>query len=363
MPRAIWSGVLTFGLVTVPVQLFTATSGHTVHFHQLQRGTGDRVRNQRVNERTGEEVPYDDIVKGYDLGGEEFVVVEPGELDEVAPGRSKAIEISGFVDAGELAPVYFDRAYYLSPKGDQYGKVYALLRAALERTGKVGVATFVMRAKEYLVALRAQEEVLVLHTLHWADEVRDPREELPQLPGRADLSDSELRTAEQLVEALGMEWRPEDFHDTYVERVQELVAAKAEGREVTAAQAPPEATEVVDLMDALRRSVDARGTQRGGQRKGARQERASSSKKRGSGSGRSGGTGGRRGASSRAGSSGKGSGSGKGGGRAGGDTGLAKLTKGELYERAAREDMPGRSSMTRQELLDALSGSRPKAAS
>ena len=187
MARAIWTGVLTFGLVTVPVGLFTATEDHTVHFHQLQRGTADRVRNQRINERTGEDVDTKDIVKGYEVEPGEYVVVEPEELDEVAPGRSRTVDITDFVELAEIKPVYFARTYYVAPRGKQYLKVYELLRAALERTGRVGIATFVMRGRQYLTALRATERVLVLQTLHWADEVRDPGEELPELPsGRVE---------------------------------------------------------------------------------------------------------------------------------------------------------------------------------
>lgn len=136
MARAVWSGVLTFGLVSVPVQLFTATESHTIRFNQIQRGTSDRVRNKRVNERTGEEVPADEIVKGFDMG-DEYVVVEPQELDEVVPGRSKALDITGFVDLENVDPIYFDKAYYLAPRGQEYSKVYSLLHQALARSGKV----------------------------------------------------------------------------------------------------------------------------------------------------------------------------------------------------------------------------------
>jgi DNA end-binding protein Ku len=229
MARAIWSGVLTFGLVTVPVQLFTATEDHTVHFHQLQRGTSDRIRYQRVNERTGKEVDYDDIVKGYDLGGGDYVIVEPDELDEIAPGKSQVVEITGFVELEQVEPVYFGKTYYLAPKGEEYTKVYERLHAALAKENKTGIATLVMRGKQYLVALRAQEEVLVLHTLHWADEVRDPHQELPVLPEQSEAKGRELDTARQLIDALSMDWNPEDYHDTYEERVKELVDAKAKG--------------------------------------------------------------------------------------------------------------------------------------
>ncbi|MFD3618962.1 Ku protein [Streptomyces sp. NPDC058676] len=150
MARAIWTGVITFGMVSVPVGLHTATSDHTVHFHQLQRDTADRIRNRRVNERTGKEVAGDDIVKGYEVADGEYVVVEPDELDEIAPGRSRTIDISDFVDLADIEPAYFDRTYYVGPRGKEYTKVYELLRAALAEAGKVGIATFVMRGKQYL---------------------------------------------------------------------------------------------------------------------------------------------------------------------------------------------------------------------
>ncbi|MFV0138117.1 Ku protein [Streptomyces sp. HMX87] len=239
MARAIWSGVLTFGLVTVPVQLFTATEDHTVHFRQLQRGTSDRIRYKRVNEGTGKEVDYDDIVKGYDLGGGDYVIIDPDELDEIAPGKSQVVEITGFVDLEQVEPVYFDRTYYLAPKGEEYTKIYQLLRTALEKENKTGIATFVMRGKQNLVALRAQEVVLVLHTLHWADEVRGPHEELPVLPEQSKATGKELDTARQLIDALSIDWNPEDYHDTYEERVKELVGAKAQGQQIVSQRRGP----------------------------------------------------------------------------------------------------------------------------
>ena len=317
MARPIWSGVVTFGLVTVPVQLFTATDSHTIPFRQLTRGSGDRVRQRRVNERTGKDVDYRDIVKGYDADGE-YVVVEPKELDEIAPRKSKAIEISGFVGVDEVAPVYFDRTYYLAPKGEQYAKVYELLRSALADTSRMGIATFVMRSKEYLVALRPQDDVLVLQTLHWADEVRDPARELPALPKRTADEGKELETAEQLVDALAVPWRPEDYRDTYAERVGELVEAKRKGEEFVVEEKAPQASNVVDLTADLQRSLD--------QAKG----------KDGAESGRSG--------------------RGRRGGRRSRRTDLSGLSKDELYRRATEEDVQGRSKMTREQLVDALGG-------
>ncbi|GAB3673920.1 non-homologous end joining protein Ku [Streptomyces sparsus] len=359
MARAIWTGVLTFGLVTVPVGLYTATEDHTVHFHQLQRDSGDRVRYRRVSERTGEELGSDDIVKGYDLGGGEYVVVEPDELAEIAPGRSRVIELAGFVDLERIEPVYFARTYYVAPQDKEYLKVYELLRAALRQSGKAGVATFTMRNKDHLTALRAQDDVLVLHTMHWADEVRDPRAELDLLPeGRVEVDERELETARQLIEALGIDWEPERFHDTSEERVQALVDANREGQEIVSEEGAPESTNVIDLMDTLRRSVER-----------ARSPEAN----RGSGSARGddgpGGDGRGRAADNgeKAHKGGSRAGRKRGGGADGRRSGtrgrdepeveaLEGLTKGELYERASRAGVAGRSKMNREQLVEALRG-------
>lgn len=321
MARAIWTGVITFGLVSVPVGLFTATEDHTVHFHQLQRGTSDRIRNRRVNQRTGDEVDAADIVKGYEVGDGEYVVVEPGELDEIAPGRSRTLEITDFVDLDRIEPVYFGRTYYVAPRGEEYLKVYELLRTALAETGKAGVATFVMRNRQYLTALRAEDRVLLLQTLHWADEVRDPVEELPELPTGRVGRGKELDMALRLVDALSGPWDPARYHDTYQEKVRELVRAKAEGEEIAVAEEAPRATDVVDLMDVLRGSLEqARGE--GGKRPSASRKKAAAPS---------------RGARPKR-------------------SELRELSKAELYQRATEQDIAGRSRMSRGQLVDALTG-------
>ena len=363
MARPIWSGVITFGLVTVPVQLFTATESHTVHFQQVQRGTSDRVRNRRVNERTGEDVDYGEVVKGYPLGDSEYVIVEPEELDAIAPGKSQVIDVSGFVGLDEVEPVYFARAYYLSPKGEQYTKPYELLRSALAESGRIGVATFVMRTKQYLVALRPQEDVLLLQTLHWADEVRDPRAELPTLPEHTEAGEKELRTAQQLIEAMTVRWNPEDYADTYQAQVRELVEAKRTGEEIVTAPEPPRATNVVDMTDALERSVRQARKGRGGDTADSREEPAAA--------GRSGGQKeSARGKRQRQGAEGKRPepqrakphraapkrGAGKRGAPKRAE--LSELSKDELYQRATDLGVQGRSKMNRDQLIDALTGSR-----
>ncbi|MFB7418253.1 Ku protein [Streptomyces sp. NPDC056210] len=346
MARAVWGGALTFGLVSLPVQLFTATDSHTIHFHQLERGTSDRVRNQRVNERTGKEVPLDAIVKGYDVG-DEYVLVEPGELEDVAPGRSKVLEVVGFVALDDVEPIFFDKTYYLGPKGKDYGKTYALLAKAMERQEKVAIATFVMRNREYLVAVKAEEGMLTLHTLHWADEIRDPDRMIDTLPGPVQVAEREVRVAEQLIDALSMAWKPEEFHDTYQERVAKLVEAKRSGETLGKAEPPAESTNVVDLMDALRASVDRAKDQKshGGSRRTSASGNPPTDIKDAAKQGKS-----------RARGKGKGKGKQKASHTISKATDLDSLTKAELYRRATEADIPGRSSMTRDDLVKALSG-------
>ncbi|MCT4353415.1 Ku protein [Streptomyces sp. Je 1-79] len=311
MARPVWSGSLTFGLVSVPVGLYTATDSHTVHFHQLQRGTSDRVRNRRVNERTGEEVALDDIVKGFDAG-DEYVLVEPEELEDIAPGRSRTLEITGFVDLDEVDPIFFDRTYYLGPRDKEHGKVYRLLEQALSRANRAGIATFVMRQREYLVAVKAENGLLTCHTLHWADEIRDPREQIDTLPGRVRTSDKERRMAEQLIETLAVDWDPEEYRDTFQEKVAALIEAKKAGETVEKAEPPSESTTPVDLLEALRASVE-KG--RGSKATGAAERRKGRSRSP----------------------------------RRARD--LQDLSKSDLYDMAAEAQVRGRSTMTRAELI------------
>lgn len=272
MPRAIWTGAINFGLVTIPVGLFSATEDHTISFHQFQRGTSDRVRYLRVNERTGKEVDYSEIVKGRDVGGGEHVIVEPSELEQIAPGRSRTIDITTFVDLDEIDPVYFRKTYWLAPTQESYHRPYSLLVEALTATNRAGVATFVMRNRQYLTALRADDGVLALDTLHWADEVRDPGQ--LRLPEAGSARGKEVEMARTLIESMSGPWEPEEYRDTYTDRVEQLIADKRAGREVVTEEAPREATEVVDLLEALQRSVDSSRGDRGG--RGGRRSRSKS---------------------------------------------------------------------------------------
>jgi DNA end-binding protein Ku len=268
--RAIWTGSITFGLVSIPVGLFTATDDHTVHFHQFQRGTSDRVRNQRVNERTGDEVDYGDVVKGAEVGDGEYVVVEPEELEQIAPGRSRTLDITDFVDLADIDPVYYQRTYWLAPTGDEYKKPYALLREAMTQGDKAAIGTFVMRGKEYLAAVRADRDVLALHTLHFADEVRDPAE-LENVPTRRTKpGEKELRMATQLIESMSGPWKPDQYRDTYRDRVGKLIEDKKQGREIVTESEPPEPTEMSSLLEALQRSVEEAGGKRSGKSGGSK---------------------------------------------------------------------------------------------
>jgi DNA end-binding protein Ku len=271
MARAIWSGVLTFGLVSVPVELYLATETHGPVFHQFEKGTGDRIRYQRVNERTADEVGYSDVVKGADTGGGRYVMLDQDELDSVAPGRSRSMEIRTFVDLDDIYPIYFNKTYYLGPGGEDTVKVYALLRTAMGDSDKAAIASFVMRGKEYLAAVRADGDLLVLETLFFADEVREPHQQIDNLPGRVKLTRPELRMARQLVESMVGPWEPADYRDTYTDRVNELIEAKKNDEEFQPADEAPPGTNLVDLTEALRASVEAAkktpGNKRGGQGK------------------------------------------------------------------------------------------------
>ena len=202
MARAIWSGVISFGLVSVPVELYSATRAHEPTFHQFQKGTPHRIRYQRVNERTGDVVEYPNVVRGADIGGGNYVTLDREDLDAVAPGRSRSLDIHTFVDLDDIDPIYFNKSYFLGPGEDETKKTYALLRDAMARSGKAAIASLVMRGKEYLAAVRADGDVLILQTLFFGDEIRDPHDEIGNLPGRVELSPQELRMAGQLIDAM-----------------------------------------------------------------------------------------------------------------------------------------------------------------
>ena len=272
MARAIWSGSISFGLVNVPVGLYSATEDKTVHFNQFQEGTDDRVRNKRVNEETGKEVEYSDIVKGYDLGDGRHVIVTQEELAEIEPGKSSSIEITDFVEAAEIDPIHYRKSYYLAPKSDDAARAYGLLRQAMEKAERIGIATFVMRGKQYLAAIRPHDKVLLLETMYFGDEIRSPADELPEIPRKPKFSDRDLKMALDLIDSLTTRWKPENYTDTYRDRVLQLVKAKGKGREVVVDDEAEASGEVVDLMEALRKSVEAAKSRRSAGNKGSAQK-------------------------------------------------------------------------------------------
>jgi DNA end-binding protein Ku len=256
MPRSIWNGALSFGLVNVPVQLYSAIEQKDVAFHEFQAGTGARIKHKRVSEKTGREVDYSDIEKGFETSRGKYVMLTREELESVEPGRSRTIDIEDFVELSEIDPIYFDKPYYVAPqKGAE--KPYALLRTALEDSERVAIARFVMRTKQYLAALRVADDIMLLETLFFADEVRDTKS--LNIPRRSKVPDRELRIAQQLIDSMTVAWRPEKYEDTYRRRVLDLVRRKGRGQEIEIEAREPEGAPVVDLVEALQRSLESRG--------------------------------------------------------------------------------------------------------
>jgi len=257
MPRAIWTGAISFGLVSVPVKLYSAVSRKAVRFHQLHAADGVRIQQKRVCPADGEEVPYEEIVKGYEIAPDRYVVIEPEELEALDPKRTRTIEIEDFVDLTEIDPIFYDHPYYLVP-GAGGAKPYRLLLDAMRETGKVGIARVVLRTKEQLVALRPMGDVLGMATMIFADEVVPP-ERLDELDVEEDVktNERELTIARQLVDSLAGTFEPGKYHDSYREEVLELIERKAQGEEIAVQPVAEEpAGEVPDLMSALKASLN-----------------------------------------------------------------------------------------------------------
>ncbi len=254
-PRSLWSGAISFGLVNVPVKMMTAVSQKDVRFNQLHAKDHSRIQQKRVCAQDGEEVPFEELVKGYEVRPGQYVIIEPEELDALDPAATHTIDILEFVELEQIDPVYFDKPYYLVPD-NRAEKAYALLAQALERSGKVGIAKFVMRTKEYLAAIRSANGALVISTLLYGDEVV-PMETLDTPGLETELSERELKMAEALIESLTEKFDPDRHEDTYREKVMELIRQKDEGEEIVV-QAEAEApAKVEDLMAALEASVQA----------------------------------------------------------------------------------------------------------
>jgi DNA end-binding protein Ku len=258
--RAIWSGSISFGLLNVPVRLYSAVSKQTVRFRELREGDGSRVKHKRVAESDGKEVPYEKIVKGYEYAPDQYVVLSRDELSDLEPQRSRTIEIQDFVDLDEIDPIYFEQPYYLGPdKGAE--RAYALLVQAMRDARKVAVARFVLRNKEHLAAIRPMDDVLTLTTMRFHDEVSSPQDLDGEVfveakPNKAEKR--ELEMAKQLIESLTSDFDPDKYRDEYREELLDLLERKAEGKEVVSAPSEePKPTKAPDLMAALEESLAA----------------------------------------------------------------------------------------------------------
>jgi len=252
-----WSGAISFGLINVPVKLYSAVSRKTVRFHQLNEETGNRIQQKRVDSQTGDEVPFEKIVKGFELTKDRYVVITPDELETLDPEKSRSIDIEDFVDLADIDPVYYDHPYILVPaKGAE--KAYGLLLNAMEASGKVAIARVVLRSKEQLVAIRPAEDLLMMETMIFHDEVIDSGD-IDDLPEAKALkaSDRELKMAQQLIDSLSSEFDPSRYKDEYREKVLELVERKAQGEEIAVQPEAPAPAKVPDLMAALEASLAA----------------------------------------------------------------------------------------------------------
>ncbi|MFI6535204.1 Ku protein [Nonomuraea sp. NPDC050547] len=259
--RAIWKGAISFGLVTIPVKLYSATEQKDVTFHQVHREDGGRIRYKRVCTIDGEEVAYSDIAKGYELATGEIVVLTDEDFEDLPLTTSRRIDVLQFAPADQIDPIYFAKSYYLEPDG-QGGKPYVLLRTALESSGQVAVVKVALRQRESLATLRVRDGVFVLETMLWPDEIRTP--DFGFLEEDIDVRPQELKMAESLITTMEADFDPTEYHDTYREALQQVIEAKVAGKEVIA---PPggeeEAGPAVDLMAALRASVEAAKRERG----------------------------------------------------------------------------------------------------
>jgi DNA end-binding protein Ku len=253
MPRTMWKGAISFGLVSIPVRLYPATEEKTLHFNQLHDKDHGRIKYQRVCSICGEEVTFEHIVKGYEYEKGNYVVLEDEDFEAVPVESSRAIDILQFVDLEEIDPLYFQKSYYLVP--DESGvKPYTLLRQAMEEDGRVAVAKVAIREKEHLATLRYKDNVFIQETMFWPDEIRPT--EFEELDKKVDVRPQEVQMAKSLIENLTSDFKPEEFKDEYREALLGIVEKKIAGEEIEAVP-EPETTKIVDLMDALKASVEA----------------------------------------------------------------------------------------------------------
>jgi len=274
VPRPVWTGSISFGLVNVPVKAFTAVKDHDVHFNQLEKGSGSRIRYRKVSERSGAEVEADDIEMGYEVSKGRYVTFTSEELDELRLESTRAIEVTDFVALDEVDPIFYERTYWLGPDGDAGKKAYQLLLAAMEDRERVAIGTVVMRNKQYLTAVRPLNGALAMSTMRFADEVVS-RKDVDGVPDRRSKPEPKaLKMATQIVDSLTGQWDPGQYHDTYAEEVRDRIKAKEEGKEVVAEESAEPKGEVLDLMEALEASVESAKSGRRTQRSKKRSSEA-----------------------------------------------------------------------------------------
>jgi len=267
MPRPIWSGAISFGLVNVPVKAYSAVHDHTLHFHQLEKGTGARIQYEKVSAKTGRPVDDDDIEKGFEVSKGKYVVVDDEEFEAMRPESTRSIDITDFVELESVDPVYYENTYWLGTD-DRNARAYRLLLTAMEDAQRVGIGSVVMRNKQYLAAIRPVDGVLAMSTMRFADEIV-PTSEVPDIPSaRAKPDPKEVRLATQIVESLASDWDPSRYHDTYTEEMRQLIDRKAKGKKIEAPAPEPEhEAEVIDLMAALQASLERGRTPRRGSKR------------------------------------------------------------------------------------------------
>jgi DNA end-binding protein Ku len=267
MARPVWSGVISFGLVSVPVKAYPAVRDHDVHFHQIDKGSGSRIRNRKVSAKTGKEVDNADIELGFESSKGRYVTFSKRELDDLRPASTRAVEVSDFVPLDDIDPIYYERTYWLGPADDAAVKPYQLLRAAMEDRGLVAIGTVVMRNKQYVTAIRPLEGALAMSTMRFADEVV-PRSGVDGVPDRRTKPDPKmLRMANQLVDSLTTDWDPRRYHDTFTEELRERIEAKRAGKKLEIEPEEGAEPKVIDLMQALEDSVKGARANRRGRRK------------------------------------------------------------------------------------------------
>jgi len=285
MARAIWSGTISFGLLNVPVRMYSAVARRSIALREIRESDSARIKHRRVAEGTDEEVPYEKIVKAYELSPGQYVPLGKDEMAALAPEKTRAIDVQDFVDIEEIDPMYFDSPYYLGP-AEGAEKAYSLLAAAMESSGKAAIARFVFRNKEHLSAIRPVDGVLTLTTMRFHDEVVPPSELDDALPDKKPkVAKREREMAEQLIDQLSTSFQPESYRDEYREQLLALIECKAEGKEIVAPEAEePEATKAPDLMAALEESIAAAKGKDGAGKKAAKGKAKKSSAAKSNGS-------------------------------------------------------------------------------